>query len=161
VAPTTSLHANLPRNEEPQNPGDRCTFITQRGSQCRRLATEGERVCVLHGGDLKNAAESTQRRLLGLTEVALNAIEEVLATGDPRVLSDTAFKLLAISGYGPSSTLKLETGETDLTKLSDEQLAARIETVRNKAIALAKQRMEQTPSTDGETEPTSDASDIH
>jgi hypothetical protein len=131
-----SLHDALP-SSTPADARTRCLFIKPNAKQCPRLAVEGGELCVLHGGSTALAAEQVKRHLLALTEASLSAIEEVLSGADPKLLADTAFRLLAIAGYGPSSTLKIEDVPEDLASLTTEQLAARASKTEQRLRQLA------------------------
>jgi hypothetical protein len=129
-----TLHDSLPATAPL---GTHCLFVRRNGKQCARAAVDGGELCTIHGGSLAMAAEQVKRQLLAMTEASLEAIEETLTCADPKLRADVAFRLLAIAGYGPSSTIKIEELPDDLASLTAEQLAARADKTTQRLRMLA------------------------
>lgn len=134
-----------------------CTAMTHRGTPCGHVAIAGSIVCRYHGGGTPLAKSKIKARLLAMSDEALDALHEAIAKGDWPVVVRTAFGILDRSGFGPSSTVKIDNTEADLKQLTDVELEARTQQVlRLIAARKVKTTNDDTPTNANETAPPSD-----
>jgi hypothetical protein len=119
-----------------------CRWEKTNGMRCKLSAVEGETYCVIHAEGNTLDSNRIARHLLALQQLSIDTIEDVLMEGDSKTRSETAFKLLAITGYGPSSTINIRDSDLDLSTLSDAELLARSETLNSKLRKIATTRMD-------------------
>lgn len=102
------------------------------------------------------AKSKIKSRLLAMSDEALDALHEAMAKGDWPVVVRTAFGILDRSGFGPSSTVKLDTTENDLKQLTDTELEARTQQVLRLIAARKTAATNDAPTNANETADPSD-----
>lgn len=83
------------------------------------------------------AKEVIQRRLLALQEKSVGVLEEIFAASDDRTRLSAVLGVLDRTGFGPKSTIEV-TDKENLSSLSAEDLAARLDSKSDHAKSIAR-----------------------
>lgn len=95
-----------------------------------------------------NQAQVAQgkRTLIGMVNAAFNALQDAMETADHATAVKAAVAILDRAGFGPKSTVDVNTTHIDLSQLSREELADRAALVTMRLRAKARDVIDVTPS---------------
>lgn len=137
---------NPPRPIVPR-PGNQCKAHKVDGTRCKKPAMRGQFICVSHGGGAPQNRKAARERLAELIDpIIARLVERVkepgLSTGD---LIRIGHLILDRTGVGPTANLKVDSRivKYDLSELSVEQLAAKMDALQAKLKGLGEPHQPQ------------------
>lgn len=130
-----------------------CNATSRSGERCKRRPIPGGNVCVMHGGSAPQVRRQAEEALIEARVPAARVLRSIVEAynrtacehcgrgDDPNPVIKAAIAVLDRTGFGPSSSLRVEVQHSIPDNLQREQLIARLE--RMLAVLRAQQEEEE------------------